>query len=294
MRRSLKRILKVLKWVIVIPIVLLIVLNLAGCFQFRTSNKKCVRKFKKDDLELLTGKYEAIGRDINYRQLNPDTTKPLVIYVHGSPGSSQDFFNTMKDSVMRANFEMMCIDRPGFGYSGFGHGEPSLDSQAKVLGPLIRANSNRKIILIGHSYGGPVVVRATMLYNDMLHGSVIVAGSVSPELEPHEAWRIPMNHPALSWILPTVMRVSNREILPLKDELYRILPDWSSITVPLYVVHGEKDFLVPPGNAHFMKEVAVNSREVRIFMYPDESHFIPFTKHELITNAVMELMAKHP
>ncbi len=294
MRRFLKRTLKVLKWVILIPIVLLIILNLAGCFQFRSSNKKSIRDFEKDSLTLHAGSYKAIGRNINYRSINEGEKKPLVIYVHGSPGSSQDFFNTMKDSVMLAHFEMMCIDRPGYGYSDFGNAEPDLDKQAQVLGPLISENKERKVILIGHSYGGPVVARAAMLYNDMLHGCVVVAGSVSPELEPNEKWRGPMHHPLLRWIFPTAMRVSNDEILPLKDELTRILTDWSRITIPMYVVQGEKDFLVPPGNAHFIQKQCVNCEDLRLFMYPEENHFIPFTKHEYIRDAVIEIMRNHP
>jgi len=282
---------KIVKWILGIPIILLLVLNISGCFQFRKSNEKKIKAFEKKELTLIAQTYTFQNRIINYVQTNfSDSTLPVTIFVHGSPGSSQDFFKTMQDSIMQANFEMLSIDRPGFGHSGFGKSEPSLENQALLLEPLIDKYAGRKIILVGHSYGGPVVARAAMLFDHKIHATLILAGSVSPEAEPEEWWRKPMDWALIRWIFPRAMTVSNQEIMPLKSELIRIEQDWSKITKNLSVIQGEKDFLVPAENADYIEDKAINSIDLRILRYSDLNHFIPFTSHELITEELIKLI----
>jgi pimeloyl-ACP methyl ester carboxylesterase len=249
-----------------------------------------IKSFEKGQMALKTGSYEALGRQINYIHTNfNDSSKTLVIYIHGSPGSSKDFVNNMKDSTMRQHFEMISVDRPGFGHSGFGKAESNLDKQAAAVLPLLQMHKNRKIILVGHSYGGPVVARVAMLYNDLIDGCLIVAGSVSPELEPHEWWRKPMASPVIRWIFPRSIRASNDEIRPLAQELERIKGDWQNITVPVTVIQGLKDFLVPPENADYVEEMAVNSKYLKIVRIPEVNHFIPFQQHYLITDQLLDM-----
>jgi len=285
MVKSLK---KIFKWSVGIPLILLIILNLSGCFQFRKSNSKKIATFEKKHLTLKASSYKFEDRAINYISTNfEDTTKPVAIFIHGSPGSSDNFFNTMQDSTMRQHFEMLSIDRPGFGHSNFGKSEPSLEKQTLLLEPLLKLYNGRPIYLVGHSYGGPVVARAAMLFNDQIAGSLILAGSVSPEDEPDEWWRKPMDWVGVRWIIPRAMKVSNQEIITLKNELYRIEPDWKLITKPMSVIQGEKDFLVPAANADFIQKKASNCRDLRINRYPELDHFIPFTNHELITDEML-------
>lgn len=50
---------------------------------------------------------------------------------------------------------VIAADRPGYGYSGFGKLYLSYYTQAALLAPIIKKyGANRKLILVGSSYGG--------------------------------------------------------------------------------------------------------------------------------------------
>lgn len=272
------------------PILLLIILNLSGCFQFRMSNKKKVKYFAKRHLTVATAQYHVGNREMNYVfYADDDTSKPVAIYFHGSPGSSQDFFRTMRDSTFVANFIGVSVDRPGFGHSDFGRAEPSLKEQAKDVKPVLEKYKDRKVVLLGHSYGGPVICKLAMEYPELVDGLVILAGSVAPELEPDEWWRKPMDSKAIRWLIPRSMVASNQEIMPLKDELTAMLPDWEKIECPVVIVQGTKDKLVPPANADFADSMLVNCSHKQINRIEGMNHFIPFMREDLIVDALLEI-----
>jgi pimeloyl-ACP methyl ester carboxylesterase len=85
--------------------------------------------------------------------------------------------------------------------------------------------------------------------------------------------------------------VSNQEILPLKGELEKMLPLWATIRVPVIVIQGEDDPLVPAGNASFAKRMLVNA-PVTIQMIPRMNHFIPWSRPDLIRDAILHQLTE--
>lgn len=289
MRKSRRR--RILRYTILTPVIIYILLNLSGCFQFRMSNKHAVQHFEKIGLKAVTESYQLDGHTINFIYIpNDDTEVPAAIYIHGSPGSSEDFFNTMEDSAVYSEYLPVSVDRPGFGYSDFGEAEPSLDTQSKLIKPVLEKFRDRKIVLIGHSYGGPMVVKLAMDYPDLVDGIVIVAGSVDPDLEPHEPFRKYLKWPVISWMIPRAFLTSNIEIMALKGELIKLLPFWSDIKCPVIFLQGTKDNLVNPGNAQFADSMLVNSDYVELRMEKGGNHFVPFTRPQLIVNALITML----
>jgi pimeloyl-ACP methyl ester carboxylesterase len=96
--------------------------------------------------------------------------------------------------------------------------------------------------------------------------------------------------PFWQW-LPTELDVSNQEILPLKGELEKMLPLWATIRVPVIVIQGEDDPLVPAGNASFAKRMLVNA-PVTIQMIPRMNHFIPWSRPDLIRDAILHQLTE--
>ncbi|MBK5278156.1 MAG: alpha/beta hydrolase [Bacteroidia bacterium] len=238
--------------------------------------------------------YNIGNRVITYLKAG-DETLPLVVFVHGSPGSLSAFIDFLGDTSLLRKTQMISVDRPGFGHSNFGNAEPSLQKQAACLKPLLEKHkNNRPVILVGHSLGGPLIARMAIDYPELIDGLVIVAGSVDPELEPHETWfRAPLATPFLKWILPRSMRASNDEIYKLKPELQDMLPLWKSLTTPTIVIQGKKDSLVPPGNVEFAKQMIVNA-PLKIVLVEDMNHFVPWSRPELIREGIIDLLPGHP
>jgi len=277
-------------WIISISVFFLIILLMDFCLQFRMSKKEVNQYFegKKDKGILHTYKFDH--QKINYFSIG-DPTLPLVVFVHGSPGSLSAFIDFMSDRLLLERAQLISVDRPGFGESNFGYGEKSLRRQASVLKPILeKQRENRPIILVGHSIGGSVICRMAMDYPELVDGIIIVAGSIAPDLEPNETWfRAPLATPFLSWLLPRSFRASNREIYHLKHELQEMMPLWANIKATTIVIQGKKDMLVDPRNADFAKKMIVNA-PVELVALEDMNHFVPWSNPELITQAILKLL----
>ena len=68
-----------------------------------------------------------------------------------------------------------------------------------------------------------------------------------------------------------------------------MLPLWSKISVPVIVIQGEDDALVPKENAYFAQRM-VNPNLLRLQLEPDVNHFIPWNQPHLINQAIFDLV----
>lgn len=257
---------------------------------FRMSSKEVEEFFDKKKVSAKQRQYKAGFRTIHY-VTSGDSLKPMVLFVHGSPGSLSAFIDFLVDTSLLDKAWLVTADRPGFGYSNYGNAEPSLHKQAEALKPLLeKYKNNRPIILVGHSLGGPLIAKMAMDYPELIDGLIIVAGSIDPELEPNEVWfRAPLATPFLSWILPPSFRSSNEEIYQLKPQLEEMIPDWKNIRVPVIVIQGLKDSLVPAANADFARKMLVNA-SVEFVLVDGMDHFVPWSNPELIRDAVVKMV----
>lgn len=276
---------------IVVTILSLPLILLHACVpSFRMSSTEVDAFFAENKIKGTQHHYTVGSKVIHYVKAG-DATRPLVLFVHGSPGSLSAFIRFLADTVLLQKALLISTDRPGFGHSNFGIAEPSLEKQALALKPILEQyKGNRPIVLVGHSLGGPLIVRMAMTYPELVNGLIIVAGSVDPDLEPNEIWfRAPLATPFLSWILPRSFRASNEEIYQLKPELQQMLPYWKDITCPVIIIHGKKDELVPFENVDFAKKMLVNA-PVEFMINENMNHFVPWSNPEMIREAVLKMV----
>ena len=196
------------------------------------------------------------GKSMQYFQVGEHKKAPIVAFVHGSPGSLADYKTYLADPELAEKSTMISIDRLGFGFSDFGTTEPNLAMQAKSVASILETFKNNKIILVGHSLGGPVIAKTVMDFPHLIDASLLIAPSISPEHEPSNNWRKILNWKIFQWLTPPAMRVCNQEIIPLKEELEKSMEGWENIKTPVTVIQGENDRLVPKGNADFAEENA--------------------------------------
>ncbi len=260
-----------------------------SCFQFRMSDKKQWQDLASINYnhQVEIGKRNCDGRLIHYTLVHTNYSLPLAVFVHGSPGSSSNFLSFAKDTNLLKKYNVLLLDRPGFGFSNFGKPETSLVKQANMLNQLVGGFIYSKTILVGHSLGGPIICRMAMEEPEIYDGLLIIAGSVSPELEPEDKYRYLLNSKAVRWFLPNAIDVSNQEILPAKSELIAMEALWPNIKCKVAIIQGGDDKLVPPGNADYAEKMLVNASEVEVIRLPKENHFIPFTKPKLITDILL-------
>jgi pimeloyl-ACP methyl ester carboxylesterase len=263
---------------------------LSSCLTFKVSQKEIDEKFMGYPMKPIQHQVEVQGVSMNYAEIGSDSL-PVAFFVHGSPGSWSGFMDFMKDTVLLKKVKMVSVDRIGFGESDYGYAEESLVRQAEYLKPIVAKykKSGKKIILIGHSLGGPMIARMAMDYPELIDNLIIVAGSIAPDLEPNEKWfRIPMDFMPIRFLIPASFRASNHEILYLKPELEKMLPLWKNIRQPVIVIQGEKDMLVHPKNADFAEKMLVNAKSLKVVRVDTMNHFVPWSHPQLIKKAIEE------
>lgn len=274
---------------IIVGILLMWVLIAPGCMTFRLSDEKAQAMFARKGLELKTKTIKVNGKDIHYAMVGNDSL-PTLVFLHGSPSAWNAFLSYMQDPELLFHFRMVSIDRPGFGYSDFGYALP-LDEQSKLLMPVIQEiRNNKPVYLAGHSLGGPLVVKMAADAPDLFSGIMLISGSVDPELEPKEQWRFFMENVPFRYFLPGSFKPSNTELVYFKKDVLALVPDFAKIKCKVYLVHGDKDTWVPPGNVEFAKLKLVNASKVRILMLPGGTHFIPWTKKKEITEEMVSML----
>ena len=276
----------------VLFVLIIYILSRSKFLEFRDYPRNIERR-----LELATG-YQPIlpgyidhkGKELHYVQVG-DQEKPLLFFVHGSPGSCTAYMPYLEDSSLLNQFQMMAVDRPGFGYSQFGKAEPSLTNQMEAMVPLLQQAGAVPKILVGHSLGGPLIVKLAMDYPELVSALILIAPSVDPELEPREWWRKPLNWFFIRWLLPPSLRVSNQEIMFLYQELEKMDAHWQKVSVPVSVLHGDQDGLVPVGNVEYAEHKLKHIEHFRKKIIPGNDHFILWSKSHLVKQEALQILS---
>ncbi|AWI26144.1 alpha/beta fold hydrolase [Flavobacterium pallidum] len=259
-----------------------------ACMTMRFTKKEAKYFFDSAKINYTDTVFTTGGRDIHYIVTGKNDL-PTVFFIHGSPGSWNAFKDYMKDSLLLQKYRLVAIDRPGFGYSDFGSAEGLLP-QCTQISSLIKFLDNKKpMTLVGHSLGGPVVVKLAAMHPEWYKNLVVLSGSVDPKAETPEKWRAVIKTVPLRFLIPGALRTSNDELWVLKKDLYDLQPTLKNITTDVLIIHGTKDPLVPYSNVGFMKLEFVNARSMKVISIEGANHFIPWEHYVEIRDALLKL-----
>lgn len=228
-------------------------------------------------------------RPLGYVTAGPKD-RPKVVFIHGSPGSWKGYVRYLDDADLAASAFLIAVDRPGYGQSGVGEPERSVARQAELIQQVFELGDiEQPIIVLGHSYGGPVAARIAMNGDPRVRSVIIVAGSVDPSLEETKWFQYPADWLLFRWMVPSDLDVCNQEILALEPELRLMVPEWPKIRARMHVIHGEDDDLVPIANTDFIADHAAHL-EPRIDRIPDLNHFVPWLRFDLVKAALIDAL----
>ncbi|MFZ4405600.1 MAG: alpha/beta fold hydrolase, partial [Pseudobdellovibrionaceae bacterium] len=264
----------------------------SGCQNPMKSIETDIANFKKQSPQQFTS-YKTKHRQMQVAWAGDPTKRPLI-FVHGSPGSWEAWAAFLMNKDLHKKYHLLAVDRPGYEGSTYGRTEPSLAKQAADIIEVLQFNqSGLPAILIGHSYGGPVIAKIAMDFSQKVGGLIFVASSVSPDLE-----KIKWIQNAATWwpfraLIPSALRVCNEEIMALKDQLNLILPDWKNIHARTVLIQGDQDDLVPKENQFFLQEHIRKDLIIKSTMIPAMNHFIPWRRPDLILQGISLLDEKN-
>ncbi len=285
-------------------LVVLIVLFILACFifdhyvQFRRSDKELRKIFTARNLDAKIDYYNSRGRKLRYVSSGADSL-PTLLMLHGSPGSISYYAGRMSDTMIRSRFKVFAVDRPGYGYSGFGKPEPSIQKQAEMIRPILDSLHSTKhpVIILAGSYGASVACRIAMDHPHLVDGLVLTGPALGPGREAYFWFTYIIEHWSIRWFIPRLFRSANTEKVHHKKELEKMLPYWKNIRVPVVFIQGENDNIVDTSNATFAREQLVNSPWLDIRFIKNREHRLAQFEWPAIRQGILDVynyIKEHP
>jgi pimeloyl-ACP methyl ester carboxylesterase len=228
------------------------------------------------------------GYNLSYLE-SGDHNGHLVVFVHGTPGEAEAWADYLMS--VPSGFHYIAVDRPGFGQSGPDDAVASLAEQANAVAALIRAKGGRPAALVGHSLGGPIIAQVAVDAPELAAALVIVAGSLDPAQENVPFIQYVGDTWPISALLPRAIRNANREIIALEPQLRALEPRLATIKVPVTIVHGTKDDLVPFANVDFIKKHMTGTKAMDVTVLEGQNHFLPWNSKPQVEAAIAKAFA---
>jgi len=273
-------------------------LTLSGCFA-----PKVIRQEHVLFEELIKGNDQVsrrtlkVGQDELFYAASGDPQKASLIIIHGTPGDWEQYARYLIDQVLLDSFYIIVIDRPGWGKSVLGDKRQiaSFSEQAKIISALAdelkHNNNNKAVILMGHSLGASIAPKVAMNYPASIDGLLLFAGTLSPELSDPRWFNQVAKMPGINFMIGSMMRKSNQEILALKTEMELMKPLWLSVKAKTLVVQGMQDKLVYPNNIVFA-ENHLNANVTEAIRLEQDGHLFPMTRRDDVANWAICLLNK--
>lgn len=238
--------------------------------------------------EVEKGSYPYGADRISYvRTGNPEGAP--VVFVHGSPGSWEDWKLVLVRPRLKSRFNLIAVNRPGWGVgSPDTPVVPELTVQSKMLHKILDpGKKGRKAILVGHSLGGPIALQMAADFPDKVAAVVLLAPSLDPDLDAVLWYNKLADTKLIRLFLPKILAKSNDEIMALPHALRSLGGELASIDQPVVLVQGEKDRLVDPGNAAYAKRKLINARYHQVIL-SNFGHLIPHMRPAEVVLAIEE------
>ncbi|MEZ4903542.1 MAG: alpha/beta hydrolase [Spirosomataceae bacterium] len=89
-----------------------LLVTVSSCFTARMSDEDMQKYFANSPYRPKRHFYDGIGRRLHYVAVG-DTLRQPLLFVHGSPGSWDNFKAFLKDTFLLKHCHLMSVDRPG-------------------------------------------------------------------------------------------------------------------------------------------------------------------------------------
>ncbi|CAG4998652.1 Haloalkane dehalogenase [Dyadobacter sp. CECT 9275] len=236
-----------------------------------------MRMIKNDTLTLCVA---SVGAD----------TLPMLLLIHGAPGSRWGYMNMMDDPELSHRFHIVSVDRIGYGKSRLKKRRyvTSIDTHAHSLLPVLSLNhSSEKVTVLGRSYGAPIAARLVSLVPDKVKELIMVSPVIDPDTEKFYWFSRWGRMSIVQWFLPEEFNAATAEKYSHSEELKKLLPIWHNLKVRTTVIQGGNDWIADPSNIEFAKKHIGSKRAQYIFL-DKAGHMITFSHLGMIKEMLMK------
>jgi pimeloyl-ACP methyl ester carboxylesterase len=234
-------------------------------FRYRMSDKMIKKLYPKMDIKYIDNQRIIFSKNLKSK---------AVLFIHGSPGSSAQFLVTsIPKYLIESNVAIIFIDRIGYGYSEYKKTELSIEFVGnKIANCLKYFFQVKNLIIVGYSYGGPIAAFVSTVTQIHVNSLILISASVKPNAEKIYWFNYLLKNRVFENYLPHNWIYANNEKLNHCESLKKINEIWIRIKTDIICIHGDKDTLIYPENAIYVKEKAILSRSTQILIIPGGRH----------------------
>ena len=260
------------------------------------------------------------GMTLNY--VSAGSGKPVVL-IHGNPGSSEDYTLAVVGRLSESYY-VVAFDRPGHGYSERQDSlQTTVEVQARIIRDALQKLALEKPVLVGHSWGGSLVLAAAVAHGKDLAGVVLLAPAAYPSVN-IEWWSVLPHIPLLGnlvvttltpllgrgivrkslkqayapqdvqtdyaersldlWMKPDRIRAWAYDERTLGASLKVLSEHYQNIEMPVVIVTGSADRLLNPEEHAYPLHKTI--KHSKLVVLPETGHQLPQTRPDAVISAI--------
>lgn len=193
-----------------------------------------------------------------------------IVVITGAPSWAEYWAETMAE--LPPTREMIVVDRPGYAGSEPAHPVTDIRVQAQALAPLLTAAPGQKVLLVGQSYGAAIAALMAEANPRRVDALVLLSGFFG-EAGPTARWLLDTGSKALK-VIPKDLRHAVMEASGQKPQLVHARRALEQLTMPVHMVHGDKDDFAPLEIAERLAREVRTRRPINIVRAPGANHFL--------------------
>jgi pimeloyl-ACP methyl ester carboxylesterase len=218
-----------------------------------------------------------------------DSTRPLLLIIHGAPGAWYSAMKLLDNADLQKNFRMIAIDRAGYGRSDYGVSEPSIQTHVEYLEKIVDEYShNEPIYIMGSSFGAPIAASFAMQHPQRIKELYLVSPVIDPASEKFFWFSYVGRLGFISMFLPGYLNVAGDEKFAHRSQLKALKPHWGEITAKTYVFMGKKDNLASLNNLEFARKHLVNARDPEFYLFENTGHAIIYQRSDFLISLLLK------
>jgi len=284
---------KIGKWLLYLLIVLVLIVivgsHVMDSVMYYT-DKEIIQLFSEHEA---SGSVEYIRcGGVNTRVIRSTTGQKdqCIIFSHGAPGSWDAFKDFLTDIQLLKTADLVGYDRPGYGNSYDVDSHPDIEFQAECLLDIVVSRDYEEVYLVGHSFGGPIIIEAALAGGKEIDGVILLAPVVDPETEKFFPGGKLAYWSLSRWVWPTGFQVSADEKYTHVEELRSLEAKMHKYSTPTLFVHSTDDWIAPAtGNIEYINRNIPDSLLVNK-IYDDKSHLFIWTDQEMVVELILDFM----
>ncbi|THD62166.1 alpha/beta hydrolase [Phenylobacterium sp.] len=193
-----------------------------------------------------------------------------IVVITGAPSWAEYWAETLAE--LPQDREMIVVDRPGYGASEPAEPVKDIRTQAQALAPVLEAARGQKVMLVGQSYGAAIATLMAEANPGKVQSLVLLSGFFG-ETGPTSRWLIDVGLKAVKMI-PRDLRHAVLEASGQRPQLAYAKRALARLTIPIHMVHGDKDDFAPIEAAERLAAETVTRHPIQFHRVADANHFL--------------------